>query len=291
MSESVGQRFQRMLERICMTSAERSHAIQRHTEMRTSLLQQPWVTTLFLTGSYSRNTALNPLHDVDMFCVMDGISPDNPRYLIQLVQKAIKQAFPYATVDLQKHSAGVKFPGESITYDVIPAVRSGSMYLIPERGEKKEQPGEMIISNPGAVDEELERRHRESGNRLIPLIRLMKKWNELNHKKIKNFHMEVLSYGAAPGLASKAWPKESCQYLFKYLSENVQRDCYVPGVESSRGNAKQINLRETRSASQLANFAGELATAARKAQRAIDLERSDSHSAHRLWEDIFPSIY
>ena len=55
--------------------------------------------------------------------------------------------------------------------------------------------------------------------------------------------------------------------------------------------AQQNNLRYSKTPAQLANFAGELGAAARKAKRAVENERANPAEAHGIWQELFGVDY
>ena len=66
---SVPEALERFIQSLELTPAQQQAATEQHTRLR-GCLRQKLGTTDFLSGSYSRNTAIRPLHDIDVFVVM-----------------------------------------------------------------------------------------------------------------------------------------------------------------------------------------------------------------------------
>ena len=228
---SVAARFQAMLSNITPTDSDRDQAIKSHRHMRDQLVQKrAWIKETFLTGSYKRGTAINPLNDVDFFCVVDRVWAEGKTaaQIQREVQRALQEIYPQAPVHRQKHSLAVDLSNQDIGYDVIPAVPVEDHYRIIHR---ESGDGTFIVSHPAAVEREKVRANEQGGpgGRMLQMIRLMKHWNVKNHKKVKNFHLELLCYKAASVLASCSNDREACAQLFEFLSAEVLKDCFVPG--------------------------------------------------------------
>ena len=226
---TVAQRFESMLSKITPTQSDIDTAIKTHTYMREQLLKQEWIRKTFLTGSYKRGTAINPLNDVDFFCEVDPTwaRDKTPAQIQREVQQVLQAIYGGVHVHRQKHSLGVDLP-QSIGYDVIPAVPDEDHYKIIHR---ESGDGIFILSNPDVVERTKNDANARGGpgGRMSQMIRLMKHWNTKNHKKVKSFHLELLCYKACSTLASCQNNRDACWKLFEFLSATVQDDCFVPG--------------------------------------------------------------
>ena len=233
---SVATCFENMLRNVTPTDDETEQAIRSHRYMRRRLEHRPWILGTFLTGSYKRKTAIHPMNDVDVFCVVD---PDwaakfarCPVIIHKYVQRALQSIYPYTRIIRQRHSLGVDFRTQRIGYDVIPAIQiedSGYPRFLIVRREPWPRRGKFILSSPGAVENEKEDANHRSGRRMLKMIRLMKQWNRKNNKQLKNFHLELLCYKAAWELQSCGNDREACELLFQFLADEVMEDCFVPG--------------------------------------------------------------
>ena len=218
-----------MLRNLTPSDHEIEQAIRTHQYMREQLVRKrDWIRETFLTGSYKRKTAIHPLNDVDFFCVVDAIwaRSRSPVDIQKEVKRVLNEIYPQTSIHSQQHSLGVDFRSQK--YDVIPAVPTGNHYKIVHR---ETGDGTFIPSNPAATEAAKEDANRRGGpgGRMLQMIRLMKRWNLKNNKMLKSFHLELLCYGAASTMASCSNNREACAQLFKFLSAEVLRDCFVPG--------------------------------------------------------------
>jgi len=91
----------------------------------------------FLTGSYSRNTAIRPPKDVDFFIVLNDKKYGDlkPSELLNLLEKTLKEILPDTTIFQQTHSVTIEYD-EEFSIDVIPAFETNSeLYKIPHVSE------------------------------------------------------------------------------------------------------------------------------------------------------------
>ncbi len=151
---SVGEALELFIQSLELTGRQRDEVSRQHTLVREELRQRLKQKTDFLSGSYSRNTAIRPLHDIDIFVVLGetgSTPPESPDAALKRVRQALKEPWQDKELPiLQQHSVHLEFTKSGIEFDVVPAYQlSGQeVYLIPER-----QTGQWSRSNP--------RRHQE----------------------------------------------------------------------------------------------------------------------------------
>ena len=228
---SVAARFDNMLGKITPSDHELDQAIKTHQYMREQLVRRrEWIIETLVTGSYKRKTAIRPLNDVDIFCVVDPswARSKSPAEIQREVQKVLQDIYPQTPVHRPHHALKVDFSSQQIGYDVLPAVPTENYYKVVhiESGG-----GQFIAANPDAIEAAKQDANRRGGpgGRMLQMIRLMKLWNRRNNKKLKSIHLELLCYRAVSEMASCASNREACAKVFEFLSAEVFKDCYEPG--------------------------------------------------------------
>ncbi|MFY2556964.1 CBASS oligonucleotide cyclase [Corallococcus terminator] len=225
---TVEQAMQRLLEELELTPAERDNVTRQHGVVRQVLRERLDSAEEFLSGSYSRGTALRPLHDVDVFVVLDSARQPRgqrtPDDLLRDIRQAFKQQWPERELPaFQRHSLRIDFSSR-IHVDVVPAYRhEQGGYLIPQRDT-----GAWIRTDPKAHQEACAQADRAAGGRLNPLIKLVKQWNRArDNSPLRSFHLEVMCYSAfqSPPGGSLL---ERLEVLFRHLSERVMQTCRDP---------------------------------------------------------------
>ncbi len=152
----------------------------------------------YLSGSYSRKTAIYPLDDVDIIFL---INPDkwkkgifekypDPEVLLKSFHRAIKRRYPDSGVRLQRRSVGLHL--NHLDIDVVPAIElNGSdMIVIPDRHD-----GTWIESAPKLHSDVASRINKEQKNLFKPIVKLLKFWNGNlpATAQLKSFGIETIS--------------------------------------------------------------------------------------------------
>ncbi len=117
--------FRRYLQNIQPSRSSRERAIQLHTTLTDRLGKnksfQDWYGGTFLYGSYKRNTAIQPIKDVDI-CVLLKINPNahQPKDVINQLRKMLENNGYEAKTALQRRS--VRIDMSQTTLDIVPVV-------------------------------------------------------------------------------------------------------------------------------------------------------------------------
>jgi len=156
----------------------------------------------YLIGSYARHTALHPLDDVDIVFVIDpsawqslvgkwlGVLPA-PDKLLQSFARAIRDRYEGSTVRVQTRSVGLKM--HHLNIDAVPAVThpmNPDWIRIPCRRAEG-----WIATGPKVHSAEATAINKRLGGRFVPLVRLLKAWNEgqPSTTSLKGFAVETLA--------------------------------------------------------------------------------------------------
>lgn len=203
---SVEHLLRDLASKVAPTPARADRAKGSHHHLRKLLWEGQFknrLKTAYLTGSYSRDTAIDPLDDVDMVVVIDpekwpnrglirtifGGRPDADTVL-QSFATAVRLRYDSSSVRVQRRSIRLKL--SHINLDIVPAIEdvSPNLIWIPDRETE-----EWIKSGPvlHRLDGE-EVNHRNDG-RFKPLVKLLKFWNSRLPKaaRLKSFTIETIA--------------------------------------------------------------------------------------------------
>ncbi len=284
---SVREGLERFIQSLELTQGQRDEVSRQHTMVRQCLRERLNTETDFLSGSYSRNTAIRPLHDIDIFVVLGRISSATsgrgltPDVVLKQLRQALHEEWPRKSLPiLQQHSVHIGFSKSGIEFDVVPAyeVPGQEVYLIPER-----QTGEWLRTNPRLHQTRSTQANEIAGKKLKPLLKAVKHWNRRQSSSpLGSFHLEVMSYSAfstPPGDYL-----EGLESLFSHLSHHVRKACPDPaGLGPDVDERMSHNQREA--AQQL------LASAARQVRLARDESTREPARAHARLRELFGEFY
>mgnify|MGYP001560838062 CR=1 FL=1 len=138
----------------------------------------------YLSGSYSRDTAIKPLDDVDIIFVIDptkwltgldsllSLNPE-PSAVLTTFANAIRYRYPISSIYGQRRS--VRLELFHLDIDVVPAInvdRTGNFILIPDRNA-----GNWIKSSPKRHSDNATSVNTIRNGKFKPLVKLLKHWN------------------------------------------------------------------------------------------------------------------
>lgn len=182
------------------------------------------IDTTFLTGSYSRQTKLSPIDDVDMFIVLNGsyakmqflsdtrIIPNGPSSLynnyvdnrgfvssiqvLNLFRSVLNARYPQQTqIRRDGQVVNIMLSTYGLSLDVVPAfykknILDKDYFLIPAGGNRPE----WIKTNPKLDNDLLTKLQSVTGNRIRGIIKLVKLWNKnCNNSALRNYHVESIA--------------------------------------------------------------------------------------------------
>ncbi|NUQ75582.1 MAG: nucleotidyltransferase [Polyangiaceae bacterium] len=188
-----------------LNERERDNAIRQHTYLRDGLAMRleldPRFNT-FLTGSYARSTAIRPLKDIDVFCVMKRTEAFNPLIqtptdALRAVKVALDTHYPGKAAEPQNRSVNIAFTESGIAYDIVPAFadegRDDEVFFIPDI-----QASRWIRSNPRAHMARSVEANAAADSELKPLTKAVKHWNRRrpDGERLRSFHIEVMIWSA-----------------------------------------------------------------------------------------------
>lgn len=147
----------------------------------------------FLTGSYSRNTIIRPIDDIDLYVrIHFGKHADgkSPLPILRLMASAIRRRYPNNTkINVNAPCVVVRFFGYK--FEIVPAVGysdNTDLYDVPAPGSK-----EWMHCYPNVPDKWLSSCNHANDRMFIPLVKMLKQWNRNNNVGLKSFHLELLT--------------------------------------------------------------------------------------------------
>lgn len=284
--KTVAQAFHHATQALELTEAEVANISRQQNVVRDELRKHlGGIDRDFLSGSYGRRTAIRPLHDIDLFLVLNpqfhaGLRGVDPGPCLVAVRDALARAYPNKqAARLQGRSVNIEFSGSGIGYDIVPAFSNGTdAYLIPDRTRQS-----WIRTNPEIHRQKLVAANQRAGGKLVPLVKLAKHVNAGLGRPLASFHLEVMSYEAFSG-SPPSYP-DGLAFVLAHLSERVLQTCrdpagLGPNIDNGMTQAQRTSARET------------LRGAAVRARDAIAHATAGRHSeAHACWRSLLGGIY
>lgn len=291
--------FIKYLRAIQPSRASRERAIQLHKTLRGRLDTtgdpkfDEWFSSSFLYGSYVRNTAIQPIKDVDVCLLLDvDIKAYTPETVVRRLKTTLEKLGYEDKTAYQRRSVRIDMSGT--TLDAVPVVSApdgDAILFIPDRKLK-----EWILTHPKAHIEVATQINKECGGRYIPLVKIVKAWfryqakevRKIERPKPKGFTLEVL-------VANYQDPDAPtyAEAFVKFL-ENLLNDC---GTELRRGSFPSIPdpglpdgiLKVTVEPDEAKLFAQIIEESLGLAKKAIAAETYGESAS--LWREVFGSDF
>lgn len=287
---TVAQAFQQFLQALEITEVQRKRADEQKIRVRAVLEAHLKLDEVFVSGSYGRRTAIQPLDDIDLFIVLNesvhgGLRSQSTQPCLDAVLAALQRAHPSGvSMRRQRRSVNVSFQSTGIGYDVVPAFELPSkrgVYIIPDAERQS-----WISTNPAKHAELCNQADARAGNVLKQLIKAVKHWNATHGKHLRSFHIEVMAYSVI--LRPSDSLPERFQHLLAQLADKILQACPDPaglGPHIDQGMAP--SWRQERSL--------QLCNAADKVKTAIELDRQGGlgplKQAHEILRKLLGDIY
>ncbi len=279
MATTTAKAFDEFNDKLRLTTAQEATVQQRRTRVAEILGEafsassnMPLSTTRVI-GSARRNTIIRPLDDVDVLAVFDDTQVwssyqyDSSRFLYR-----VRDALTKYNIQLvgARGQAVRLFYSQAPHVDIAAVVPYGSQYYIP-KGD-----GTWLITDPEGVDDFLGRRQKDLNGYLRPLVRMLKRWNNVHSKRLRSFHLEMMAQAAFGSLGSDL--RDATMKFFSWAPNYI--DVADPTSCESLGN----RLTYTQRQSILTSFS----TAHTRATKAVNFEKTGDHaSAIGQWKLVF----
>lgn len=188
-----------LVKRIEPTQTQKNGAQRSHNYLRDILCTGQMasrITNHYLSGSYSRDTAIYPLDDVDVIFEIDpdkwnrgflSLYNPSPETVLDSFANAIRYRYPESSVYSQRRSVCLSL--NHLDIDVVPAIKDGDYIWIPDR-----EADDWIKSSPSKHSENATEVNRIQNGKFKPLVKLLKFWNGNlpNTAYLKSFAIETI---------------------------------------------------------------------------------------------------
>lgn len=203
---NLRQAVHEFISKLELTESQQEAASNQHTYLREGLMDKleldPDFNT-FLTGSYARSTAIRPLKDIDVFCVLKRTDDANPTkwtaaQALAQIKAALESIYNGKVAEPQRRSVNIEFSGTGIAYDVVPAFvdedaekADEEVFFIPDVDQSK-----WIRSNPRVHKQKSVNANENAEKELKPLTKAVKHWNrrQPENDQLRSFHIEVMAW-------------------------------------------------------------------------------------------------
>jgi hypothetical protein len=259
-------------------------AIDLHEKARSGVQKRlQGLERTFLSGSYARNTRLEPLNDIDIVAVVKSTAPwdDDPDEVIRAAAEAVRPDFPGCGIRYGAHAAKVTPkdpPIEGVHLDIVVAVETGSGTCL-KISEREPEPG-WKESDPEAHAAALSAANDQWGKRLVPLIKQIKHWNRNTEgEPLQSFLVEALALRIFSGSGELS----AAEMVQKFFSE-AQNDILSPTASPAVPNGY---VDDGLTWAERAAHSTRFGTASRTADEAIDAAETDESAAQEIWQGLF----
>jgi hypothetical protein len=196
---TVLQYFNDLASRLNLTGSQIEGVNASRDRILTALQSSPKISLIdqkpcFYTGSYSRDTIIRPLDDIDLYIRIDyskHADGKSPREIIMLFRQELKRTLPETPMKESPPCIKIKFFNKR--FEVVPVVSyrdNDDLYDIPTSDLKGWEPCFPTLPNKW-----LTQANKRNGGLFIPLIKMVKQWIRNNGLRtpIKSFHIELLT--------------------------------------------------------------------------------------------------
>lgn len=192
----------------------------------------------FLSGSYARSTAIDPIKDVDVILVLEekNISEDaktpSPKEVLSSIKASIEAFYNDVELRDQRRSIQVKLEDDGICMDIVPAIApvgKDEPLWVPDR-----KLGEWIQSHPSGHLTYTTQRNKETGGNYVLVVKAMKWWKTFKLDEgltPKSFLLEAMVGLYIPTSSPNALEafKATVQSLLAGLKDNFEAS-KVPSI-------------------------------------------------------------
>jgi hypothetical protein len=235
------------------------------------------LSTTKVIGSAGRSTIIRPLDDIDVLAVFtnkdqiyERLYWNDSRKFLYRIRDALNK-YELEVVGARGQAVRL-FYKEAPHVDIAPVFRwSSGGYALPNGT------GGWLTTDPDVHDEWITQRHRGLDNRLKPMIRMVKRWNNVHSKYLKGFHIEVVLATVFSSIGGDS--RDACAKFFEWGRDNLS-------VLDPAGHSGDLStyLPQTARANVLSN----MRSAQDRATKANAAEDAGNHQeARRLWRGIF----
>lgn len=285
MARTITDSFMVFKSNLEITDLQQSTVSVRQKNVREAMENGLNVTNSFLTGSYSRHTMITPLNeaDIDIFILLDSQyyyhyngKNGGQAALLDLAKRTLKKTYPN-TPDISRNGQAVTIQFTDFNVDVIPAFsREGGGYLIPNSIGQS-----WLVTDPRRHVEIMSAANQSHNGDIVPLIKMIKRWNREINSYFRSFHLEVITLQILDGITISNFPS-GARYFFDKGRAYVKKKTPDPaGYGGDVGSYLNSNEK-------IGNAASRFNTAYTRAVKAEDYaSRGNVTEAINMWRLIF----
>ena len=178
---SVTHVFHELLEELAPVESTVNEDVARLKRLTKAIEGGYTVSGAQLMGSHKKGTAVRGVSDIDLFLLLrrDGVRWGkglvSSKTVLANCRQSIQDSLPYSTVRCDKSAVSVDIARATHHIEVVPAFFDGvaggfARFRIPDGS------GDWLLTAPLAHADWLRKANSDGGNRLKPVVRLLKAW-------------------------------------------------------------------------------------------------------------------
>lgn len=289
MSTTIEGAFREFKSNIEPTGLQKSTVASRQKNVRDAVSKELSVSDSFLAGSYSRSTMIAPLKeaDVDIFIILDNKysyhydgKNGGQAGLLDLLKRALKRTYT-RTPDISRNGQAVTITFTDFIVDVVPVFdRKGGGYLIPNSISQS-----WLSTDPKKHIEICAAENQAHNGNLVPLIKMMKRWNKVINNYFMSFHLEVMILQTLYQVKITDY-SSGVRYFFDKARDYVTKQ--NPDPADYKGDVgAYLNTQQ-----KIDNAVSRIETAYKRALKAEDYaDRYKVEDAIDMWRQIFGNYF
>lgn len=165
-----------------------------------------------LIGSAERNTIIRPLNDLDIMAVFDNKNGifEKYRYDSFAFITRIRNALDKYRVEV----VGTRGQAVRLFYKVPPHADIAPVFEWTNGGYALPNgKGGWLTTNPDVHASYMAKRNSELSSNLKPLVRVLKRWNQVHGRRLNSFHLEVIAAHPFSNIGSSS--REALKMFFE----------------------------------------------------------------------------
>lgn len=234
MATTIKEAFKTFKSHLEITDLQAQTVSTRQQNVRKAVAAELTVLDDFLTGSYCRSTMIAPLSqaDIDIFVVLhsDYYRKDGQAALLERVKRVLKKTYP-STPEISRDGQAVTITFTDFQVDVVPGFnRQGGGYLIPNTVGST-----WIETNPKEHERLSSEYNRAHNGDLVPLVKMLKRWNREINRYFHSFHLEVLAWDIFDGVTISNFSSGARYFFDKGRTAITQKNADPAGYGGDVG--------------------------------------------------------
>lgn len=217
LDSSVGNIIARMLS----SYNERKEIVDTHLKNIADILKRQLDTdslALKFGGSVAKHTYIDGLSDIDVLALIDktDLSTLSPQEVKNYFYTRLKESLPKTEID--KGVLAVTVHYKDIDIQILPAVKSGDNYKIPDSSGKN-----WSVIRPKKFADILSKVNRENGMKVVPTIKIAKSIiTEMPEKlRLTGYHTEALAVEIFKNYREQKTTKSMLMHFFKEAPKHI----------------------------------------------------------------------